>query len=931
MTRILLSLAALAALLMTAAPSEAWAQLNQPPVANPDAATVLAGDLLRLDVLRNDTDADGDTLRILSIDAPPKKGEAAIVDTADTSQRILYRSNANATGVDSLVYRIDDGNGGQDEAVVRITLISNRPPVAADDSATVFATAITEIDVLANDSDPDGDLVHIDGLAAQPRHGTATITDSTAAIPKQLIRYDPDDAFAGLDSLLYIITDPRGNRDTATVRITVVQNQRPVAANDEVIIFINTITDIDVLDNDTDAEDDSLFILSIPDPPDHGSVEIINDGRAIRYTPRTGYLGDDQFVYGITDRVERDGSLEADRATVFIQVLPPNEAFVANLSGGSVTPPVQTQAFGQVTATLDGNVLRFTGSFARLRSPLLAQNGARGMAGPAGRNGEPVFTLTPTLTSDRINGDFADTQNTFVLTEEQADALFSRRLYIVLRTQDKPAGEIRGQLLPSGASAFYRAVFSGRAAVPFTASTALGGVVAERFDNTLTITGSFEGLASDFFPTAEGARLQQGSIGVSGDVLFDLDVDLDGDRRGGQFRQQANEFVLTNDQIQLLDNGRAHLVIRTRNAGEGEIRGQLLPLTAQVYETILAGSNEAPPVATRGTGAALATLDGLTFALSGTFSNLASPVDLTIRNGAHIHEAPPGENGPILVELGPVLDPLDQRNGSFPDGANTFVLTSAEQEALFDGLLYVNVHTQNTPTGEVRGQLLPSPNIAPAPSTIAAPADGAMVDLSGDPSAPFFVVWGEASDINGNTVYYRWQLAQDAGFGSVIYATDLMQETALESTSGMIDTALANAGIDPNATITLFHRIVTTDGALATDGPAAQVTVTRGTATDVEEIAVPERFAVLGNYPNPFNPTTTVRVDLPQPARVQVAVFDVLGRRVLTTTPRDLEAGAARAVSVDAGALASGLYVYRVIARSATETFVGSGRMTVVK
>ena len=74
-----------------------------------------------------------------------------------------------------------------------------------------------------------------------------------------------------------------------------------------------------------------------------------------------------------------------------------------------------------------------------------------------------------------------------------------------------------------------------------------------------------------------------------------------------------------------------------------------------------------------------------------------------------------------------------------------------------------------------------------------------------------------------------------------------------------------------------------------------------------------------------------VRVDLPQAARVQVTIYDVLGRRVLTTPTQDLEAGAARAVPVDARTLASGLYLYRVVARTATETFTGTGRMTVVR
>ena len=926
MKPILLSLVALAALWMTGPLPQAQAQ-NNPPEAKDDTASVAVGDLLRLNVLGNDTDADDDTLQVIEITRAPRQGEAAIVDTAATSQRILYRSFFNASGRDSLIYRISDGNGGTDEATVRITLTDNDPPVAVDDSTSLFNTETIDIDVLANDSDPNGDTLRIDNLARLPVHGTATVVGED---DDQRIRYDPDDAFTGLDSLLYTIVDPRGNRDTATVRISVLFNQRPTAFDDSLITFINEFAVIDVRDNDTDEEDDSLFILTIPDPPNNGTAEIIDDGLAIRYTPRTGYLGNDQFDYTITDRVERDGSLIADRATVFVQVLPPGENFTVFLAGANMMPPIQTPAAGRLTATLNGNQLVISGLFEQLKTPILTENGAFVQIGPAGRIGSTAFTLTPTSGSNPRSGVFVPADNTFTLTDEQADALFSRRLYVILKTEGLPEGEIRGQLLPAGAAAYFRAVFSGRAMAPFTASTALGTVVAERFDNTLTITGSFEGLESAFFPTAGGVNQHRGSIGVNGDVLRNLDVDLDADRRGGVFTQQANQFFVNNQQIQLVDNGLTYLVIRSQTMQGGEIRGQLLPLGMQVFETTLSGNNEAPPVATNGTGGLLATFDSPTLALSGSLSGLSSGVDLTIRNGAHIHEGVPGENGPIVFELAPVLVP-DRQEGFFPDGANTFSLAPDIRAALGDGGLYVNVHTEGLPSGEVRGTLLPSPNLAPPASAITTPADGALVDLSVDPGTALTLGWEAAADANDNTVYYGWQLAQDANFRQLIYAAALTPETTLETTTGEIDTALANAGINPNATIMLYHRVVTTDGSLSMAGPAAQVTVIRGFATDVEEAAVPEQFAVLGNYPNPFNPVTTVRVDLPQAAQVQVAVYDVLGRRVLSTPAQDLEAGAARAVSVDARALASGLYLYRVVARAATETFIGTGRMTVVR
>jgi hypothetical protein len=417
---------------------------------------------------------------------------------------------------------------------------------------------------------------------------------------------------------------------------------------------------------------------------------------------------------------------------------------------------------------------------------------------------------------------------------------------------------------------------------------------------------------------------------LNGAALFDLDVDLDADRRGGVFPAQTNQFALTNQQVQRLDEGLTYLVVRSQNAQGGAMRGQLLPLTTQVFETTLAGGNEAPPAAGTGAGSALVFLDGPTLTLSGAFGGLSSEVDLAVRNGAHIHEAAPGTNGPIIFELGSVLTP-DRLSGLFPTGANTLTVTPENRAALVDGLFYVNIHTENYGGGALRGQLLPSPNRAPSAAAVTAPADGALVDLSTDPSTPLSVRWSPADDANDNTVYYGWQLAQDLGFQTMIYASALTPGTLLTTTAGMLDAALAGAGINPNATILLYHRVVATDGSRVTDGPPVQVTVIRGFATDVEKEAVPEHFAVHGNYPNPFNPTTTVGVDLPQAARVRVELYDVLGRRVLVTPAQDLTAGFNRAIQVDAHTLASGLYLYRVVARAATALFTATGRMTVLK
>jgi Secretion system C-terminal sorting domain len=132
--------------------------------------------------------------------------------------------------------------------------------------------------------------------------------------------------------------------------------------------------------------------------------------------------------------------------------------------------------------------------------------------------------------------------------------------------------------------------------------------------------------------------------------------------------------------------------------------------------------------------------------------------------------------------------------------------------------------------------------------------------------------------------------------------------------------------------VTVFHRIVVTDGSLWTAGPPESLTLTRGTVTaDEDEVDLPTEFALKGNYPNPFNPSTTIQFDLPETADVTITVTDMLGRQVLSVPSASFGAGANMSVQVDASSLASGLYLYRVIARGATATYAKVGTMTLIK
>jgi hypothetical protein len=89
---------------------------------------------------------------------------------------------------------------------------------------------------------------------------------------------------------------------------------------------------------------------------------------------------------------------------------------------------------------------------------------------------------------------------------------------------------------------------------------------------------------------------------------------------------------------------------------------------------------------------------------------------------------------------------------------------------------------------------------------------------------------------------------------------------------------------------------------------------------------VPSRLRVLPIFPNPFNPSTRIRFGIPRPERVEIRIYDAVGREVMTTLDAEQSSGY-HTVVVDGSGLASGSYFYRV--QSGRER--GSGKMLLVK
>jgi len=283
---------------------------NQPPVAVDDAAGALPNTPVLIDVLANDTDINNDTLSILSLSVP--QGVDAVIENG----QVRYTPPQGFLGQQSFDYTVSDPAGGTDTGTVTVTVSvltgGNINPVATPDTAATSAGRVIVIPVLANDTDANGDTLSIQALTDPPQGSVLIFGDQ--------VRYSPAPGFSGQESFAYIVSDGQGGTDTAAVTVFVAaegENAPPAAAQDAASTQRNASVLIPVLANDSDADGDPLTITNVSAAAS-GTVAIENG--AVRYTPATGFIGEDSFSYTITD----GGAAGSATAVVRVTVTPPN-------------------------------------------------------------------------------------------------------------------------------------------------------------------------------------------------------------------------------------------------------------------------------------------------------------------------------------------------------------------------------------------------------------------------------------------------------------------------------------------------------------------------------------------------------------------------------------------------------------------------------
>ena len=475
-----------------------------------------------------------------------------------------------------------------------------------------------------------------------------------------------------------------------------------------------------------------------------------------------------------------DGEIRGQILTRTVDTVP------FSLDGGQVVPPVATAATGSCTADLSDDATLLD---VDCTHDVTAPTAARLHQAPRGEEGPVVHDFA---------GAASPISGSAPLSPVEVAAFAARHLYLEISSVDSPDGEIRGQIgaapaapttgtirirkatFPAGGTGFSFTddvpgspgtftlddggveTFAGVPPGTYTVTeqdpgTVPGGYalahvecgdadsVGDRFARTATVnleagevvTCSFENLAlgaagqpfvfhlsgdqevppvpspasggcmglfdagtasltlvcTHDVPGATLMHVHRGAPGENGPVLFDL-----GEPSSPVLAQWTG--MTPADVADLLAGG-LYVNVHTGGRPAGEIRGQIVPRSRDAFAFPLTGSQQVPPVVTEAFGQCTADLDDAATGLSIECRHTAAGA-----TAAHVHQAPAGQNGPVLIELGDPASPFSLNPS----------LSPRDVADLVAGFLYVNVHTEENPGGEIRGQI-----VVAAPSALEIP------------------------------------------------------------------------------------------------------------------------------------------------------------------------------------------------------------------
>jgi hypothetical protein len=366
-----------------------------------------------------------------------------------------------------------------------------------------------------------------------------------------------------------------------------------------------------------------------PPPPPVAQTWFFSDGAALT-TSQTSSFDAQGLYFNVHSAANPGGEIRGQiipsAATITTDAGSPAVSLIFStlMSGDQEVPVIGSAATGYGTIVLN--------PVAKTISGVLVTNGIVGTAahihdGQTGVSGPVIIPLTggPTVWTVPAGT---------VVTDDQIAKLKAGTYYLNVHSTGAPGGEIRGQLTRQ----VRFAAMSGANEVPAVTTTASGtGVLA--LDPT---TNQIRGFVKTTGITGTAAHIHEQAAGVAGPVIVPLTQTPAG---SGLWVVPAGQ-LLTASQAASFNAGNLYFNVHSAANPGGEIRGQIVAATLKIGNAALDGAKEVPPVTTTASGTGIMVLNSITKLVYGNL--LTTGITGT---AAHVHEAPAGVAGPVIVPL----------------------------------------------------------------------------------------------------------------------------------------------------------------------------------------------------------------------------------------------------------------------------------------
>lgn len=557
-----------------------------------------------------------------------------------------------------------------------------------------------------------------------------------------------------------------------------------------------------------------------------------------------------------------------------------------------------------------------TGSFTLTEAGLVYHVTVDGLTGPinnahfhhapAGEDGGVVHGIFDNFDGNTASGLWS-TSGDEPLTPDLIRELIAGNIYVNVHTDAYSGGEIRGQVLLREGAELSAQLTAAQQPGDVT-SDGSGTAALSLTDDGVAFRVTVTGLTGDI----ANAHFHIGPTGINGGVARGIMADFDGTTASGLWTTADSE-ALTDELIDALLKGELYLNVHTAMHAGGEIRGQIHLSEGAGLRAFLTNEQVSGEITQEGSGTAALTLTDQGVLYDLTVTGLSGDV-----SNAHFHTGAIGEDGGVAHGI------FQNFVGNTASGVWRDIsdepLTEEWIAALVNGDLYLNVHTTANPGGEIRGQVLLSAGVGTAAQLD--PEQAGIGEASGgtgtaaltltEPGLRYALT---ATGLTGPIINAHFHNAPAGENGGVVHGIfDAFEGTTAEgiwrtNDDEPLSTDMLQELIAGNIYINL-HTDAHTGGEIR-----GQVLPGDVVATAVEPISseLPDAFRLERNYPNPFNPSTTIEFSLTGAGPATLEVYDVLGRHVATLVDEPLSAGTYQ-VRFDGDGLSSGVYVYQLTA-----------------